>query len=107
MESSTHSSHRGYIFSLDRAPFDLAERLEIAGVAQISTRTVEGVYAEPTASLAAVMAAIEGLGCELIAVRPAHASTRWERPSEWRPRELSRLRNPLSPCWLPTAGLAA
>ena len=105
--NNTPSTRRGYICSLDRAPFDLADRLERACLAHISTRTVEGIYVEPEHSLAAVIAAIEALGCELLAVRPTHPHSRWERPAQWRPHELSRLRNPLSPCWLPTASLAA
>jgi hypothetical protein len=92
----------GYVFDLDRVPAGLPRLLEHDGHAIIAARTVDGVYAEPARSLAAVMFAIERSGAQVRSLRRGGDSQSWQRTA--RPAQLSRkrLRNVLSACWLPT-----
>jgi hypothetical protein len=92
----------GYVFDLDHVPSGLPVRLERGGHAILAARTVDGVYAEPAGSLAAVMFAIEEAGAEVRSLRRGGDSQSWQRTA--RPVRLARkrLRDVMSACWLPT-----
>ncbi len=93
---------RGFIIELDRTPAGLVRRLERDGVALIASRTVEGIYAEPATSLAALLAALDQAGLNVVTLRPAGETRPWERTSgAWRTARPA-IRNPRSACWLPT-----
>ena len=103
--SSTANQSRGYILQLDRAPAALGPRLERDDVATLASRTVEGLYVELHGSLGDLVAYLEEAGIEILGLRSTSALRSWElRGGQGR---RSRLRHPLSACWLPLSGATA
>jgi hypothetical protein len=90
--------NRGYIVQLDHTPGSLGDRLEETGSARMASRTVEGLYVEPQASLGALVTALEDQGLEIQGLRSVSAVRAWEAQ---KPGRRNRLRNPLSACWVP------
>lgn len=97
--STTSNPSRGYILQLDRAPATLGPLLERDQVAALASRTVEGLYVELDGSLGQLVAYLEDAGVEILGLRSTSALRAWELRSGGSRR--SRLRHPLSACWLP------
>lgn len=97
---------RAYLIEADDMPSWLQAELESSGVAEIASRTIEGLYVEPAHSLAAVLGVIERAEATVFSVRAMARTRAWERREAARPSR-SRLRNPVSPCWLPTLARAS
>jgi hypothetical protein len=97
-EMPTPDPSRGYILQLDRTPSGLGQRLETAGSARLASRTVEGLYVEPEASLGRLVTDLEQQGYAIHGLRAVSAIRGWEAQ---KPGRRNRLRNPLSACWVP------
>jgi hypothetical protein len=96
---------RAFLIEVDDMPAWLPSELETSGAANLAARTVEGLYVEPAGSLAVVLGVIERAEALVFSVRAMAPSQAWQRRAEpkW---SRSRLRNPQSPCWLPTVSPA-
>lgn len=105
-QSSAKTNNRGFIVQVDKLPASLPAQLEADGWANIAAKTVEGLYLEPAQSLGAIIGALEEAGVEVLALRCTTQSRAWEKNATFF-RKPSRLRNPLSACYLPTARTAA
>ena len=104
--STSSNPSRGYILQLDRAPAALGPHLERDDIATLASRTVEGLYVELRGSLGELVAYLEEAGIEILGLRSTSALRSWELRAG-RGGRRSRLRHPLSACWLPLSGAPA
>ncbi|MFN0094208.1 MAG: hypothetical protein ACKVVT_05445 [Dehalococcoidia bacterium] len=93
---------RAFVIELEDVPASLPALLEAEGVAEFAARTVEGLYVEPLQSLAVVLSVVERSGSVIYSIRAMAPSRGWQRRAVEAASMRSRLRNPFSPCWLPT-----
>jgi hypothetical protein len=108
MNSISLFPSQGFLFELNRFPVGLPRHLEREGVADFASRTVDGLYVEPSVSLNALMTEFRRLDIQVYSVRAADPEQTWERTARSAATAPQRLQNPLSPCWLPTrSSLAA
>jgi hypothetical protein len=93
---------RGYFIEAPNIPREFGAHLQREGLAGITARTVDGMYFEPRAPLAALVAAFERCGVRVVTMRRAGSGPCWQtraRPA-WQSRE--RLANRHAAEWLPT-----
>lgn len=106
MNKQNKATGRGFIVQVDKLPASLPAKLENEGWATIAAKTVDGLYIEPAASLGVIVGALEEAGVQIVALRSTTQTRAWEKNALFF-RKPSRLRNPLSACWLPTVPRAA
>lgn len=98
-----HSNVAGFLFEAEGLPVSLPQHLERVGAALVATSVRDGLYAEPAATLAALLDEVERAGVQVAAVHRFGAGQSWWRSDRPARPANSRLRNPSSACWLPTA----
>ena len=103
MQYRTALATSAYTFQTDRVPVGLAAQLKRDGLATAVDVSDSSIDLESSQSLAQLIRAIERAGAEIFSIRRSHAPC--HATPEIRPVRVSasRLKNPLSSCWLPTA----
>ena len=99
---ASNTASRGYVIESPNLPGGLAEHLERSGLAGMTARTLDGIYLEPRAPLAAILRAVEAAGARIDGVRRAGQPADWHitarKSAGWR----MRLGNRRAAEWLPT-----
>jgi hypothetical protein len=101
MDTAT-SALRGFIIESSTIPAGFGAFLERRGLAGMVCRTVEGMYLEPRAPLAAVLRAFETTGATVTGVRRAGQAPDWHVTARAAAGAQMRLRNARAAEWLPT-----
>lgn len=103
MQYRTALATSAYSFQTDRVPVGLAAQLKRDGLVTAVDVGDSSIDLESSQSLAQLIHAIERAGAEIFSIRRSHTVAHG-RP-EIRPAKssASRLGNPMSSCWLPTA----
>lgn len=107
MDTSPITSARGIIIESSNFPAGFADSLERRGLAAMVARTVEGLYLEPRAPLAAILRAFDMTGATVSSVRRAGQSPDWHIAARAAAGAHMRLRNVRAAEWLPTLPPAA
>lgn len=94
--------HHGFVVQATEIPSAFIHRLEATGIATMTARTVDGLYFEPVASVARVMAAFRAAGIAAEAVRRAGATPSWHFTAMGASGARGRLANSRTAEWLPT-----